>query len=647
LLLGAESIDFRIVIKRWMASCALVWLAVASARAATYTVTSGANTGGGSLRTAINNANGNPGSTIAFAIPTSDSRYSAATGVFKLNITSTLPAITAAGTILDGTTQTTAIGNTNTRVLGAGGTVGVDGLTLPTVPGPEIQIQDGGGLAVGLDIQASNVTIRGIAILGFGVTANSNNDANIRIGATAAGALIERNVIGATAIAFADPGGAARSGGDNIRAVGGDNGTISNNLIGFSLGKGFCAETNSDGWQVIGNEMRMNGINTYNLDNIDLEYSAGATVRGNLLTQSPACGVENYGGSGRNTIQNNTISGNGTSTLANAEVMGVRLYGAGNTVDRNIITGNVGAGVEVTAGASSTVITRNSIYGNGTIGIDLQSAADNANSGTAPYVTRNDAGDADTGGNGLLNFPALQYAVLGGTTLSVSGWARPGSTVEVFVSDGDASGFGEGRTFVFAAAEGSGADLDATTGSYPDPLNGLSQGTDTTNRFRFNVTVPGGIVLGTRLTATATLASATSEFSGYVIVQSSPSMTLLKSVSPGGARPPGTDLAYSVVFTNTAGTPAIDPVVVDTVPANTDFKVGSVTTNLGTSGLTVVVAYSNDGGTTWAYVPAGGAGGAPAGYDRTVTNVRWTLTGSLTSTAPGNTGSVAFTARVR
>jgi hypothetical protein len=85
----------------------------------------------------------------------------------------------------------------------------------------------------------------------------------------------------------------------------------------------------------------------------------------------------------------------------------------------------------------------------------------------------------------------------------------------------------------------------------------------------------------------------------------------------------------------------------DPIPANTDFKVGSVTTTLGTTGLTVVVAYSNNGGTTWVYVPASGAGGAPAGYDRNVTHVRWSFGGNLSHIAPNNAGSVSFVTRIR
>jgi hypothetical protein len=59
------------------------------------------------------------------------------------------------------------------------------------------------------------------------------------------------------------------------------------------------------------------------------------------------------------------------------------------------------------------------------------------------------------------------------------------------------------------------------------------------------------------------------------------------------------------------------------------------------------VEYSNDNAATWTYTPVSGAGSALAGYDRTVTHVRWRFTGNLSQTAPNNAGSVTFTARIR
>jgi len=78
-----------------------------------------------------------------------------------------------------------------------------------------------------------------------------------------------------------------------------------------------------------------------------------------------------------------------------------------------------------------------------------------------------------------------------------------------------------------------------------------------------------------------------------------------------------------------------------------DFKVGSITSSPGTTGLVATFEYSNDGGATWTYTPVSAGGGAPAGYDRNVTNVRWRFAGSLSHLAPNNSGSVNFTVRIR
>jgi uncharacterized repeat protein (TIGR01451 family) len=133
-----------------------------------------------------------------------------------------------------------------------------------------------------------------------------------------------------------------------------------------------------------------------------------------------------------------------------------------------------------------------------------------------------------------------------------------------------------------------------------------------------------------------------------------PSIGLLKSVTPSGTQTPGTDLTYTIAFSNTGGSPASAFVLTDPDPATVlkindymDFKVGSVVNSLGTTGLTATVAYSNNGGATWTYTPASAAGGAPAGYDRNVTHIRWSFTGALSQTSPNNSGSISFTSRIR
>jgi uncharacterized repeat protein (TIGR01451 family) len=136
-----------------------------------------------------------------------------------------------------------------------------------------------------------------------------------------------------------------------------------------------------------------------------------------------------------------------------------------------------------------------------------------------------------------------------------------------------------------------------------------------------------------------------------------PSVVLVKSVNPGGSQIPGTDLLFTIVYTNTGGQPAnnfviVDPNMANVIPAervfhNVDFKVASLTSSPGTTGLVATFEYSSDDGSTWTYTPVSGAGGAPPGYDRLVTNVRWSFAGSLDYIAPNNTGSVGLTVRIR
>jgi uncharacterized repeat protein (TIGR01451 family) len=126
-----------------------------------------------------------------------------------------------------------------------------------------------------------------------------------------------------------------------------------------------------------------------------------------------------------------------------------------------------------------------------------------------------------------------------------------------------------------------------------------------------------------------------------------PNVVLNKSVTPAGTALPGTDLSYTIAFSNTGTAAATSFIILDPIPANTDFKLGSASSSPGSTGLSVSIEYSMDVGTSWTAVPTSARGGAPAGYDRALTNVRWRFTGSLSPSAPNNAGSVAFTVRIR
>lgn len=513
-------------------------------------------------------------------------------GVAVIAPTTLLPSITDPDTTLDGTTQTTNVGNTNAGTLGAGGSVGVDALALAPVERPEVEIRDGAALTRGLHLSAANGTVRGVSVWGFGNTPAAS-EANVRIDGS--GAVVERCVLGSPATSFADPGAATRSRGANVGSAIANNVTVQDNLIGFTADSGVSANGVVTGWLIRRNEIRGNAIGTGNMDGVHLQGGASAsTVQQNLIVDNEGCGIDMFNAAGSVTILDNTVTGSGVSPGGSTETAGIRVWGTGSVVDRNIIHDNFGAGILVTATAAANRLTRNSVYDNGAglnlsgagptgqIGIDLLSAGDDASRGTAPYVTLNDAGDGDSGANALTNYPVITFAALIGSTLHVSGFTRPGTTVEIFLSDPDPTGFGEGRTFLFSGVEGSGADTDPGSGTYgPAVVNGIAQGTDTTNRFAFSFVPPVAVSVGAFVTATATDASnATSEFGGGSPVTSL--RVVKRAYSTGGTPIPDASLVPKgtlvrfLLYVNNVGGPVSDVTLQDVLAPAFQFVTGSI-----------------------------------------------------------------------
>ena len=97
---------------------------------------------------------------------------------------------------------------------------------------------------------------------------------------------------------------------------------------------------------------------------------------------------------------------------------------------------------------SGNAVLGNSIYANNGIGIDLNADGISANNGTKNATLPNYD----------MDFPVFTSAVLNGTTLTFAGYvgsAPSQSTfanaiVEIFKSDNDASGYGEGQTILVA-----------------------------------------------------------------------------------------------------------------------------------------------------------------------------------------------------
>jgi uncharacterized repeat protein (TIGR01451 family) len=263
----------------------------------TIPVTTTADTGAGSLRTAITTADtaANAGSTITFQIPTTDAGFNASTGVWSIALKSALPQITQPMTI-DGTSQTNYNG---TPLIELNGT--------------------GAGTAPGLDLKASSVIIRGLAINRFG-------GAGIRL-LNGSQALPFTNSVIAFNDIGTDPTGtiAEGNGGDGILV------TYHNN-------------TN----QIFGNVIAGNKGNGIYL---------------NGLTGAPAITIEPNPATSGNVIFHNFIGTNATGTggLGNA-LFGININDAPSTqiggvsaASRNIISANASGGIQLGYGAGTQV----------------------------------------------------------------------------------------------------------------------------------------------------------------------------------------------------------------------------------------------------------------------------------------------------
>ncbi len=586
-----------------------------------------------------------------FMIPTA--QHTA--GVAVITLATALPAISGLSTRLDATTQTANIGNTNAGTLGFGGTVGVDAVPLPTFPRPEVQINAGNTIIV--------VSGSSSAVLGFALRQGY-------LQLTGTGCLARNNLVGMTAGGDSSDNSPTTYG---IEFAGG-NSIVRNNFVTVN-NSGIRTQGGGTGSLITLNEVgRPTSGHTDTFDGILLVGTVSSIqVTANLTREQRGGGIEVGFGGGASasniTVTNNTVRNNGFATggsgAASTEPIGMAAYDyAGSSVvfSRNLVRDNAGAGIMV-MNASGTTITQNSFNTNGGLSIDLDPRSIDPNGLGAPQgVTINDNGDTDAGPNGLRNFPVVVSASLIGAELSLGGFARPGSAIELYIAQADPTGFGEGLTYLGLLTEGSAADLDTTTGTYgPANINGIAQGTDTTNRFSFRITVPAGVAIGTRLTGTATISGETSEFSGNVLVTGGPGLRVTKTVAPtsdpvnGTTNPksiPGSVQLYNVRVTNQGSGPVDNNavVVVDPVPANTRLFVG----NLGGAGsgpiafvngspssaltwtftalnsTTDDVDFSNDGGVTWTYVPVPDANG----YDAAVTTLRLRPKGTM----PGNAG---------
>ncbi|MDF1581030.1 MAG: hypothetical protein P1P74_09675 [Desulfuromonadales bacterium] len=117
-----------------------------------------------------------------------------------------------------------------------------------------------------------------------------------------------------------------------------------------------------------------------------------------------------------------------------------------------------------------------------------------------------------------------------------------------------------------------------------------------------------------------------------------PNLTVLKSAS-GPTVNPGDVITYSVQIINSGNGAATNVILTDHMSPYTAWQLDFNSDGppeepfnfaAGTSGLTMGAPdYSSDGGTIWGQTPTSAGGGAPAGYDGTITNWKLPMTGNM------------------
>ena len=380
----------------------------AGAQGATFTVTNTNDAGSGSLRQAILDANALAGAdTIAFNIP--------GTGPHSIQVLSSLPGITGPVTI-DGYTEPGSA--VNTAVIGTNATL-------------QIEIRPATPFATGVSgldllIGSTGSTVRGLAI-------NRFRGAQLRI--FSANSVVTGNFIGPAidgTTGFTAPGPSTQ-GGIQVIAGGGRVGgstRAERNLVSGLEGVGLFLNPTSAGTVVEGNLIGTTRTGLAALPNrtgirIGTDGPTASAVRigganvgsatpRNVISGNLTAGIEIIAGDNHRVLGNfiglnafalGTLLPNGTHGI---DIRGGRRHDIGALGDEdaaNSIIGNTGAGVFLAGPASNTL---------GPQGVQITTNFILGNGGLGidlavdgvPGVTDNDSGDSDEGPNTLVNFPA-------------------------------------------------------------------------------------------------------------------------------------------------------------------------------------------------------------------------------------------------
>jgi len=431
-------------------------LSLGAAHGATFTVTNTNDSGGGSLRQAILDANTAAGpDTIDFNIP--------GTGPFQILPLSILPPL-AGGTTLDATTQPGYAGTPLIEISTFSGA----GLRMTGTGGNTIRGVCVNDFSAGIQIESDDNHVEG-CFLGTNVTGTIAVPNGVGIVLTSG---VAGNVIGGSAAAARNLISGNTTG---IQSTGGGATTIQGNYIGTSItgnspipnarGIGLTSTTgfvigganpgegnvisgntgegvfviNGSGCKIQGNRIGTNVAGTEQLSN---QWGVYATVHtglliggdfdageGNLISGNQMDGA--YISTDGAVVTGNTIGtdpgateplGNGRAGIYLTLESHDALIGGVAEGEANVIAWNQ---TGVWNDGLRNAIRANPIFFNQRLGID------NVPDG----VTKNDAGDGDTGANQLQNFPLISSVDYGATNLTVHGILKstPNTTFDVDV----------------------------------------------------------------------------------------------------------------------------------------------------------------------------------------------------------------------
>jgi Family of unknown function (DUF5719) len=452
-----------------------------SRAAVTYNVTNINDSGLGSLRQAINDANTNLGlDYIHFNIA----------GSHTIRPYSALPTVTDP-VVIDGTTDPhfagkplveingQGAGDSNGLYITAGGST-VRGLVINRFQKAGVRLEGNGannirgnylGTSVsgttgygngdyGLALSSSSGNVIGQAS-GSGRNLISGNGVDGIFMSNSKSNLIQGNYIGTDVtgkVALGNGGhGILADYGSNSNTIGGTS-SGARNVISGNADNGVYIRYSSSSNKVQGNYIGTDLTGTTDLGNgwsgVVMNVLCNANIIGgtttgarNIISGNDHSGIVMHFGSALNVIRGNYIGvGAHRGALGNSQdgVAMITLAGGSNAIGGktagagNVIAHNVRSGVFIDTGSKNSIL-RNSIYENGRLGIDLYGDG----------VTKNDDKDPDGGPNGQQNYPLITKVTPTGVEGTLN--SKPDTTFRVELFSNlmpDPSGYGEGQTYL-------------------------------------------------------------------------------------------------------------------------------------------------------------------------------------------------------